>query len=51
MKPIVIYKDDVFCKPSFEDKYKNMILHHLPIDKTWEDIAKVVKKESRYERD
>lgn len=51
MKPIVIYKNDVFCKPNFEDKYKNMILHHLPNDKTWEDIAKVVKKESRYERD
>jgi len=51
MKPIVIYKNDVFCKPSFEDKYKNMIIHHLPSDKTWADIAKVVKKESRYERD
>jgi hypothetical protein len=51
MKPIVIYKDDVFSKPIFEEKYKDRIIHYLPEDKTWTDIAKVVKKESRYERD
>ena len=39
---------------SDEDGYDEKIqeqLHHLPNNKTWEDIAKVVKKESRYERD
>jgi predicted ABC-type ATPase len=51
MKPIIIYENSVFCKPIFEDKYKDLIIHHLPDDKTWADIAKIVKKESRYERD
>ena len=51
MKPILIYTDDAFCKPQYEDKYKDWILHYLPEDKTWADIAKVVKKESRYERE
>ena len=48
MKPISIYLNDVFCKPSFEEKYKSLILQHLPRDKVWEDIVKIVKKESRY---
>ena len=51
MKPILIYENSVFCKPNFEEKYKDLILHHLPNDKTWADILKVVKTESRYERD
>lgn len=50
MKPILIYENSVFCKPNFEEKYKDLILHHLPTDKVWEDILKIVKKESRYER-
>jgi len=49
MKPISIYLNDVFCKPSFGEKYKSLILQHLPKDKVWEDIDKIVKKESRYE--
>ena len=51
MKPILIYENSVFCKPNFEEKYKDLILHHLPNDKTWADIFKIVKKESRYERE
>jgi hypothetical protein len=50
-KPILIYENSVFCKPNFEEKYKDLILHHLPNDKTWADIFKIVKKESRYERE
>lgn len=51
MKPVSIYLNDAFCKPHFEEKYKSLILQHLPIDKVWKDIFKIVKKESRYERD
>ena len=51
MKPMLIYENNVFCKPAFESKYKSLVLQHLPKDKTWEDISKIVKRESRYERD
>lgn len=51
MKPILIFMNDTFSKPIFEEKYKELILQNLPKDKTWEDILKIVKKESRYERD
>lgn len=52
MKPIIIYENNTFSKSSFEEKYKDLILHHLLIwDKTWTDILKIVKSESRYERD
>jgi hypothetical protein len=51
MKPILIYKNNTFSKPIFEEKYKNLILQNLPENKTWTDIQKIMKKESRYERD
>ena len=51
MMPLMIYENHAFCKPLFDTKYKDIVLRHLPEENTWEDIAKIVKKESRYERD
>jgi len=51
MKPILIYENNNFSKPIFEEKYKQLILQNLPKDKTWTDIKKIMKSESRYERD
>jgi len=52
MKPILIYENNQFSKPVYEEKYKDLILHYLSKwDKTWTDIQKIVKSESRYERD
>jgi len=51
MKPILIYENNLFIKAIYEEKYKDLILHHLPNDKTWTDIQKIIKSESRYERD
>ena len=51
MTPILIYANNLFTKPIYEEKHKDLILHHLPNDKTWTDIKKIIKSESRYERD
>jgi hypothetical protein len=51
MEPILIYKNNSFSKPIFEEKYKNFIIQNLPENKTWTDIKKIMKKESRYERE
>jgi len=52
MKPIILYKDHSFCNNAFEIKYKNIIDSELSkIGKTWIDIVKIKKVESRYERD
>lgn len=52
MKPIVLYKDHSFCNNAFETKYKNLIDHELlQIGKQWIYIHKIMKVESRYERD
>lgn len=52
MKPIILYIDHSFCNNVFEIKYKNMVETKLSkIGKTWIDIQKIMKIESRYERD
>ena len=51
MKPIVIYTNNAFRKLSFEHKYKQLIddeLHSL--NKTFDDVSRIVKIENRYER-
>ncbi len=51
MKPIVIYSNNTFYKPSFENKYKIIIENELMIfNKTWNDVNKILKIENRYER-
>lgn len=52
MKPILLYKDHSFCNNAFEIKYKNLIDYELSkIGKTWIHVIKIIKAESRYERD
>ena len=51
MKPIVIYSNKCFNKLSSENKYKGMIeAELLIINKTLNDVFKIIKRESRYER-
>lgn len=51
MKPIVIYSNSSFNKLTFESKYKQMIQAELLIiNKTLNDVFKIIKSESRYER-
>ena len=55
MKPIIIYKNNNFINSNLETKYKKLIedsINNKILNKNiWEDIIKIVKKESRYERD
>ena len=58
MKPITIYEYNEFKSKKLEDKYKSLIEEELEsynknheIKKEWKDIRKIIKKESRYERD
>ena len=52
MKPIIIYSDNNFTNEPLEKKYKNIIEDELnKYNKKWECIKKIMKKESRYERD
>jgi chromosomal replication initiation ATPase DnaA len=58
MKPITIYEDNAFESKKLEDKYKSLIEEELEtynknrsIKKEWKDIIKIVKIETRYERD
>jgi len=51
MKPIVIYSNNSFHKLSFEKKYKKLIENELDsCNKTWNDVNKIIKIETRYER-
>ena len=51
MKSIVIYSNNAFNKISFENKYKKPIEDELKIvNKIWDDVNKIIKIESRYER-
>jgi hypothetical protein len=51
MKPIVIYSNSSFNKLTFESKYKEKIQAELLIiNKTLNDVFKIIKSESRYER-
>jgi hypothetical protein len=52
MKPILLYSNNGFVKTTYADKYKNLIEYEiLKNDKNWEDIVKIIKVESRYERE
>jgi len=52
MKPIILYKDHSFCNNAFETKYKNIIDYELSkMGKTWDHVIKIIKSESRYERE
>ena len=51
MNPIVIYSNNSFNKLSFEKKYKIQIEYELnDFKKSWNDISKIIKIETRYER-
>ena len=52
MKPIMIYSNNTFNTLSFENKYKKMINYELDLlNKTWNDINKIIKIENRYKRE
>lgn len=51
MEPILIYTNNTFTKLSFEKKYEKLIEDELrTINKSWENVNKIIKKEERYER-
>ena len=51
MNPILIYSNNSFNKLFLENKYKEMIERELNVlNKTWNDINKIIKVENRYER-
>jgi hypothetical protein len=51
MKPIILYSNNTFSKLSFENKYKSIVDNDLKIiNKTWNDVNKIIKIENRYER-
>lgn len=52
MKPIVIYSNNTFTKPHFENKYKTMIESVINNDlyKDWDDVKEIIKVEDRYLR-
>jgi hypothetical protein len=50
-KPLIIYQDDKFLTNFLEIKYKPMVERNLQNGKYFGDIEKIIKKESRYERD
>lgn len=51
MKPIVIYDNNMFNKSTSEIKYKSIIENKMNNSgKTWSDITKIIKVESKYER-
>ena len=51
----IYYKNNNFINSNLEKKYKKLIedsINNKILNKNiWEDIIKIVKKESRYERD
>jgi hypothetical protein len=50
-KPLVIYQDNEFPSNFLEIKYRPMVERNIQNGKYWVDIEKILKKESRYERD
>lgn len=61
-KPIIIYENGLFLRPTFERKYKERLesglkdkycwsRHGNAGDKTWDDVDKIVKVERRRERE
>ena len=51
MKPLIIYKNDEFLTNFLEIKYRPMVERNIKNGKCWLDIKKIIKKESRYERE
>lgn len=52
MEPIIIYENSIFKNDKLEDKYKSMIDEELKRKKKeWKDIKKIMKVESRWERE
>lgn len=52
MKPIILYGDGGFVNIKYESKYKTLIEYEITKkNKKWEDIVKIIKVESRYERE
>jgi hypothetical protein len=53
MKPIVLYTNNTFTKPHFENKYKRFVERKLNEDfyKKWDDVKEIIKVEVRYERE
>jgi len=51
MKPIIIYNNGVFNKPTYETKYKYIVENFMnDCGKKCSDITKIIKIEDRYER-
>jgi hypothetical protein len=51
MKPLIIYQDNEFITNFLENKYRPIVEQNMKNGKYWIDIEKIIKKESRYERD
>jgi hypothetical protein len=52
MVPIVIYENKNFKTKHVESKYKDMVEEELANSiKQWKDVTKIIKVESRYERE
>lgn len=51
MKPIIIYKDNLFKTDQLENKYKVLIEDNIKnYGKNWKDIKRITKRERRFER-
>jgi hypothetical protein len=51
-EPIIIYENGAFNSSILEDKYKKLIEQELKMNnKSWTNILKIIKEETRYERD
>ena len=51
MKPIVIYSNNTFNKLSSENKYKKIIEEEIKLlNKTLNDVSKIIKIENRYKK-
>ena len=50
-KPLIIYQKDEFVTNLLENKYRPIVERNIQNGKSFLDIKKIIKKESRYERD
>jgi hypothetical protein len=51
VKPIIIYNNNCFSKSLLEMKYKSLVETEInKYNKKWNEIIKIIKIESRYER-
>lgn len=51
MNPILVYKDNNFINTNLENKYKKLIEENFINKYTWNEVDKIIKVESRYERE